>query len=423
MGAPDTRRATRDTIFVGASGMSIRAADGTTLDDWGGTYFVNNIGTGRAEVARAMAAQSRRMSWISPTDYTDVRLALTTDLQAVLPAGITTPHYTVGGSDAMEAAIRMARKVTRRSKVLTFFQSYHGDTMTVENVCGGVLTPYGDRRPWAVKTPSPYDLWEASGRDWTRACGRALDRLEATLRRHGPRTFACMIIEPVMGSPCGVPIDRPLAHGLREVCDRFGIKLVADEVVTGFGRTGRWFGSQAVGLRPDAVVLAKGLTGGYAPLGAVVFERGWGAELRRTGLNHGLTFAGHPVGCAAARATIGILQRERLVERSAAVGGLLRSGLERLMERHPGVVSDVRGVGLLLAMQIRPAEPGSRRARGRATTAEQRVEAITAYGRSRGLRLLPTGDSRALLFCPPLTVRRARIDRLLEVLDRGLRRV
>jgi taurine--2-oxoglutarate transaminase len=410
-GTPDMRRARRANTYVAATGLSVVRADGRRFEDWGGQYFVNNVGTGRADVARALAAQARRMSWISPTEFTDIRLALTADLRTILPAGVTTPFFTVGGSDAIESAIRAARKVTGRRRVLAFGQSYHGDTMTVESVNGGPITKYGDPRPWTVRTPGPYDLWESSGHDWPGARARAIDRLEATLRRLGPRTFACIIVEPVMGSAGCIPIDRGMARRLRSICDRFGILLVADEVVTGFGRTGRWFGSQTVGLRPDALVIAKGMTGGYAPLGAVVFGGSWAGELRRTGLNHGLTFAGHPIGCAAARAVIRILKRDRLVERADADGRFLRAGLEDLQARHPGVISDVRGIGMFQAFQVRPGRESS----------ERRVERIAAAALRRGARLLPASDGRVFLFSPPLNVGRPRIRRLLGILDDAIR--
>jgi taurine--2-oxoglutarate transaminase len=418
--APGTRRPARATTTVRTRGIQVFQQDGAVLEDWGGQYYVNNIGTGRPDVVRALAAQARRMSWVSPTDFTDVKTALASDLLDVLPRGLTTPHWTLGGSDAIEEAIRAARKVTGRRKVLSFRQSYHGDTMITENVSGGPLMPYGDRRPWAVKTPSPYDLWEGCGRNWTAACDAALERAEATLRRAGPATFAALVVEPVMSSAGVIPITADLARGLRSLCDRHGIKIVSDEVVNGFGRTGRWFGCQAVGLRPDAIVVAKGFTGGYAPLGAAIFERTWGEELRRTGLNHGLTYAGHPLGCAAARATIGVLRREGLVDRAAEIGGVLRARLEAIRAAHPGKVADVRGQGMLLGLQVEGAGAGPRdrgRRAGRPTAAE-RVEAICAGALRHGLRLLPSSDGATLIFAPPFTVGRRRIDRLARVLDR-----
>jgi adenosylmethionine-8-amino-7-oxononanoate aminotransferase len=307
--------------------------------------------------------------------------------------------------------------VTGRKRVLSFTKAYHGDTLAIENVNGLLRTPYGDRRPWAVHAPAPFDLWESAGRDWPRACDRALDGVERGLRRRGPRTFAALIVEPVMAGPGAIALSPRLARGLRALCDRHGIKLVADEVVTGFGRTGHWFGSETVGLVPDAVVLAKGLTGGYAPLGAVVFERSWGEELRRSGLNHGLTFAGHPIGCAAARAAIRILKRERLVERAAAIGRRLRAGLETLRAAHPGMVADVRGCGLLLGLQLESRRP-ARSWRG--TDATRRVAGLCAAARAARLRLLPTSDGTGLLFAPPFTVTTRQIDRLIAFLQHAL---
>jgi taurine--2-oxoglutarate transaminase len=414
-GDPASRQATPASTFVRSRGMTLTRADGRTVEDWFGQYFVNNIGAGRGEVARAMAAQARRMSWVSPGAFADVRLALTRDLLTVLPRRLTTPQFGIGGSDGIENAVRAARLVTGRTRVLTFSPCYHGDTMTVENLCGFPITPYGDPRPWAVKTPSAYELREGAGGDWERAGELALERAERTLERHGPRTFAAMVVEPVMWNSGAVPLSRGFARGLRVLCDRHGIKLIADEVVTGFGRTGRWFGSQTVGLVPDAIVCAKGITGGYAPLGAIVFERSWGAWLRRHGFNHGLTFGGHPVSCAAARATIRILKRERLVERAASVGRVLQDGLEALRRAHPDRVAEVRGRGLLLALELAPGRPS--RATRRVTAAERVASIAEAALRAR------SGDGSALLFMPPFIVTRRRIDRLLNVLDRALRDV
>jgi taurine--2-oxoglutarate transaminase len=418
-GAPGSLSPSRSNTVTRCRGMTVTFENGDTLEDWGGQYYVNNLGTGRAEIARDLASQSRQVSWVAPSEFVDVRVALTRDLLTVLPRRLTTPQFSCSGSDALEAAIRGARKVTRRTRVLSLRQSYHGDTMTIENVSGGILMPYGDRRPWAAHAPSPFDLWEEAGRDWNRACALALDGVERALRRHGPRTFAALVVEPVMTGTGAVPLSRSLSRGLRGLCDRHGIKLIADEVVTGFGRTGRWLGSQAVGLVPDAIVCAKGITGGYAPLGAAIFERTWGAELRRSGLNHGLTNAGHPLGCAAARATIRILKRERLVERAAAMGRRLRAALETLRERHPGEVADVRGCGLLLGLQLDAGGPGTSRRRAGAAA---RIESMIVQARAAGLHLLPTSDGTGLLFAPPFTVTPRQIDRLVEVLDGALRR-
>ena len=418
-GAPGSLSPSPSNTVVRCRGMTVTFENGRTVEDWGGQYYVNNLGAGRAEIARDLASRSRRMSWVAPSEFIDIRVALTRDLLSVLPRRLTTPQFTCSGSDALETAIRAARKVTRRTRVLSFTQSYHGDTMTIENVSGGLLTPYGDRRPWAVRAPSPFDRWEEAGRDWSRACDLALDGVERALRRHGHRTFAALVVEPVMTGTGAVPLSPALARALRVLCDRHGIKLIADEVVTGFGRTGRWFGSQAVGLAPDALVCAKGITGGYAPLGAAIFERAWGETLRRTGLNHGLTNAGHPLGCAAARATIRILKRERLVERAASMGRRLRAGLETLRDRHPGEIVDVRGLGLLLGLQL---DAGGRSASRRRARAVARIDTIVARARARGIHLLSTSDGTGLLFTPAFTVTPRQIDRLVDVLDRSFAR-
>jgi taurine--2-oxoglutarate transaminase len=309
-----------------------------------------------------MSRQSLRLSWVSPSQFADVRLALTRDLRRVLPRHLTTPQYNTGGSDSCESALRAARIVTGRTRVLTLTRAYHGDTMTVENLCPPI-TPYGDHRPWVIQTPGPRDLWEKAGRDWSRASDLALERAEATLgvtdRRLRRRRRGAGDVD-----------DRRRAAGRAWRADSGPRPLPASS-----SSPTRWSPGSADrpagsigdhGLVPDAVICAKGLTGGYAPLGAVVFERGWGAHLRRHGLNHGLTFGGHPIGCAAARATLRILERERLVARAAAMGRRLRLGLEALARLHPGRIADVRGAGLPLGLQLelrRPAAALTRRAR------------------------------------------------------------
>lgn len=409
----EERRVTPANTFVRTQGMTIVLADGTTLDDWTGQAFVNNIGMGRPEVAKALADQATRMSWLGPSEFAEVRLELTEDLRSVLPKHLTTPFYGIGGSDSIEAAIRAARKVTKRRKVLAFSDGYHGDTMTVESVSGGGVTEYGDPRPWAVHTTSPYGAFQETG-DWERANERALEGIRATLKRHGPRSFAAILVEPVLGVAGAIPLSNDLSKGIRELCDRHDIKLVADEVITGFGRTGRWWGSASVGLQPDAFVLAKGMTGGYAPLGAVVFERTWGEALRKSGFPHGLTFGAHPIACAAARETIRILKVERLVERCRAIGASIRKRLEGLQADHPSVVRDVRGAGLLLAIEL---QARHRTRPGGLHPAWKRVEPIWTGLRHAGIRVTTNNDGSSLLLCPPFTVSDAAADRLIDRLD------
>ncbi len=412
-GTLEERSATTSNTVVRTEGMAAVLADGTTLEDWTGTMYVNNIGMGRADVSKALADASMRMSWVSPSDFAQVRLGLTEDLRSVLPRHLTTPFYGIGGSDSNEAAIRAAWKVSKRRRVLSFTGAYHGDTITIESVSDWGNVEYRDRRRWAVHTPSPYGCFQRLG-DWARAYEACLEGIEKSLKRHGPRSFACILVEPVTASSSGAPLSTGLSKGIRELCDRFDIKLVADEVVTGFGRTGEWFGSTAVGLQPDAMVFAKGLTGGYAPLGAVVFERSWGAELRKTGFPHGLTFGGHPLGCTAAREVIRILKSERLVERCKAVGGYLREKLERLREDHPTVVRDIRGRGLLLAMELRGQGRGTRSERHPAWA---RVKPISEGLRAAGILVTPNDDGSSILLCPPFIVTEAQVDRLIDRLD------
>jgi len=473
-GGPDERSARPDNTFVRGEGMFVVREDGTRFEDWEGQSLVNNLGLGRADMAKVLADQVHRLSWLKPSAFSDVRVALTRDLQSILPHGISIPFYGIGGADSVEAAIRAARMVTGRKNVLVFRTGFHGDTITTEAVSGWGLPDYGDPRPWVVHVPSPYDCFQDLG-EWDQAYERCLEGIEKALKKRGPRTFACVLVEPVMGVGGVVPLSTGLSKALREICDRHGTKLVADEVVTGFGRTGEWFGSSSVGLKPDAIVLAKGMTGGYAPLSAVVFERSWGEELRQNGFPHGPTFGGHLLGCAAARETIRILTVERLVERARTVGAYMKKRLSELGQQHPAVARDVRGMGLLLAIELRPA-----RSTTQSTSAEkigQRAQTVRAHmarrlkelrreprglvrevlgagrllarqlraggeGRTYGghpasqrtwaisegllndrIRVWVSGDASSIMFCPPFIVTESQVDRLVDRLDFHLRQI
>jgi len=414
----EERQATSANTYVRGDGMTVAFEDGTTLEDWTGQVFANNVGMGRPEIAKAMLAQSMRLGWVSPGEFAETRLALTEELRTILPRGITVPIYGVGGSDSIEAAVRAARKVTRRQKVLTFTQAYHGDTLVVENLSGYGLTPYGDPRPWAVHTHSPYILWQALD-SWGDAYDACLRGIEKTLRRHGPRSFAAMIVEPVMCSYGAIPVSRDLAKGINELCERHDIKLVSDEVVTGFGRTGAWFGAQTVGLKPDAIVVAKGITSGYAPLGAAVLEASWGKVLRNKGFPHGLTWAGHPIACAAARATIRLLKEERLVQRAAEMGAYVRERLEAVKQAHPDLVEDVRGRGLVLGVELQ----GKGRKRAGTHRAWPRVKAVRDGLLKDGIKVTPNSDGSTIILTPPFIVTEEQADRLTASMSRQLRRI
>ena len=471
---PEWKTISPHNTFARGEGMTVVLEDGTRFEDWEGQSLVNNIGLGRAEMARVIAEQALRLSWLAPSLFADVRVALARDLQSVLPPGISVPFYGIGGADSIEVAIRAARKVTRRKNILAFTGGFHGDTITTESVSGWGVLEYGDPRPWCVHVPSPH-IWFQELGDWDRAYERCLEGVDKALKKHKPRSFACLLVEPVTGVGGGVPLSEGLSKALRELCDQHGIKLIADEVVTGFGRTGEWFGSTAVGLKPDAIVLAKGMTGGYVPLGAVVFEASWGEELRADEWRHGPTFGGHPVACAAARETIRILREERLVERAKSVGAHMRKRLQELWQKHPAVVRDVRGKGLLLGMELRPAsgetptkrsellaqEANNVRAymerrlgdfvreprgtvrqvtstafllardlsaarRGRKYSshpASGRVWAIFQALENEGMRAWTSGDGSSLMFCPPFIVTEAQVDRLVDRLDFHLREI
>lgn len=416
-GDPDLQYPTDENTYVAGEGMVVVTAKGQKLLDFGGQAFVNNIGFGRTEVGETMARQARLQNFIAPSRYAGIKLEYAMALAGVLPYPVEVPIFSVGGSDAVEAAIRAARQITHRSRVVTLSHSYHGDTMVLEAVSGTGSEAVQREYAWALHAPSPYHFWQ-SMEDWSECGERALVALEETLAKADPGTVAALLVEPVMGVAGAVVHPRNYLRGLRKLCDAHGILLVLDEVITGFGRTGMWFGAETLDVRPDMMVLAKGITGGYAPLGATVLRRDHGEELRANGFPYGLTFAGHPVSCAAALKVLEILRREGLVDHSRRKGQYARTLLAELMGEDPGI-RDVRGEGLFVGVELRPARGAP--LVGSESSAWPRVQAALDALRQRGYILGCSNDGSTLLLCPPFTVEEAQLEELVEALRQVLR--
>ncbi len=414
---PESRQPSDENTLVAAEGMVVTTAGGQKFFDFGGQVFVNNIGFGRSEVADAMAHQVRALNFLAPSRYADVKLEYARALRSVLPSPLEMSIFGVGGSDAVEGAIRAARQLSNRSLVLSLSASYHGDTMAAEAVSGTSGEALREDYPWAIHVPSVYDFWRTV-EDWGECGVRALASLEDTLRKVDGGNVAALLIEPIMGVAGAVVHPPAYLRGLRQLCDQHGILLILDEVITGFGRLGDWFGAQALGLRPDMMVLAKGITGGYAPLGAVALRRDHGEELRQRGFPYGLTFAGHPVSCAAALKVLEIIKREGLVERCRRRGLHAKRLLQELATVNPSI-RDVRGEGLLLGIELRA--PRGAPLAGGDSAAWPIVQAAMKLLRQRGYIVGCSNDGSTLLLCPPFTVEEEDLRGLAEALGHVLR--
>ena len=334
-------------VITGAQGSWLHAGDRRILDFSAGLISVN-LGHGHPKVIQAIKDQADRLCYVTPAFGEESRAELARLLAEVTPGDLCKTLFTTGGSEANEHAVKMARLYTGRHKILTQWRSFHGQTQ-------GSMTLGGDNRRWASEpgitgvvhflNPDPYR--SLFGND----AQKALAHVEEVLWYEGPQNVAAFLLEPIVGtSGLLVPPDGFLA-GLRTLCDRHGILLICDEVMTGFGRTGRWFGSDLWGVVPDMMTFAKGVTSSYVPLGGVIVDEPIAKHFDDHVLWTGSTYSGHPLACAAGVATIAAYREDNLIERSARMGEILMRQLRALSAKHPSI-GDVRGRGLFAGIEL-----------------------------------------------------------------------
>jgi adenosylmethionine-8-amino-7-oxononanoate aminotransferase len=401
------------------------------LDGSGGAVVVN-IGHGRREVAEAMAAQAASAAYVHGTQFTsDVLEDYARRLAVHVPGDCNRLYLVSGGSEANETAVKMARAYhlatgqPSRRKVVRRSVSYHGNTLATLALSGrpGLRAPY---EPMLSATPeaiAPFCYHCPLGLTYPECLVVCVEDLEAVIVREGPETVAAYIAEPVIGASAGaaVPPD-DYARRAREICDRHGVLYIDDEIMTGFGRTGRWFATEWSGVVPDIVTCGKGMSGGYMPVGAVLASARIVSTLTRSpgGFTHGFTYSHNPVTAAACLATLDILEGEGLVERARVMGERLRARLEPL-RAHPHV-GDVRGRGLMIGVEL----VADKEARRPFPRAEGRAEAVGAECFRRGLVTYPSGggargiDGDVILLAPPFVLTEAELEEMAAVLAGSL---
>ena len=346
----------------GLNPLNIERAKGIYLHDRSGKRYIDfssqlmnvNIGHGHPKVAEAVAKQMAEVSYVHPGMITEARGKLGAKLAEITPGSLNRTFFTNGGTEAVEHAMKLARLYTGRHKIITLYQSYHGatygalsaggdprglphDSQGVPNIIH-VENPYFYRCPWNSKTPEE-------------CTENALAHLERVVKYEGPQYIAAIMLEGESGSSGCIKYPPGYWKGVKAIADRYGILTSCDEVMSGFGRTGKWFGIDNYGVEPDLMAVAKGLTCGYVPLGAAIASEKVAAYFDKNPLWCGLTYSSHPLGCAAAVASIKVYQEEKLIENAAAMGKVLEAGLKKLKEKHV-CVGDVRGIGLFWLLEL-----------------------------------------------------------------------
>lgn len=413
---------------VSAKGLRFTTEDGRERLDFSSCFVSHNIGHQDQRVIEAICTQARKLTSFAPSFSTEPRALLGKLLEEITPGDLGCSFISLGGTEANEAAIKIAQQYTGKRKIIGRYRSYHGGTGA------SMSLSYGDPRSWAAVTgrtegiavPQPYCYRCSFGKEYPACNMQCVKYLEEVIEYEGGGDLiAAMIAEPITGANgIIVPPDEywPM---VREVLDRHGIMLIADEVMTGFGRTGKWFALDNWEVVPDILSLAKGLTSGYVPLGATVTTKAIGKRFQDVMFSHGATYAGHALGCATAIATIGVYQEDNLIENSAALGDYLLEKTRELMDTHP-VIGDVRGKGLFVGVELvrnrktrEPIMPLDAKIR---KGLNPKLELAKRLG-ELGMMAMAANPSNVIGLAPALPATKADIDEGISILDTALKAI
>ncbi len=408
-------------------GIYLWDESGKRYIDGSGGPLVVNVGHGRSEIVAAMSQQAQEAAYVHAIMFTSQPLEqLSIELAALVPLPDARFYYLSSGSEVVEGAIKLARQIqmargeTQRHLVIGRWQSYHGMTLGALSVSGraGLRKPYADMFHDMPHITPPYPYRDpVSGLD-------AANRLEAAILEHGPHHVAAFLAEPISGAGLGavVPPDDYWPR-IRQICDQYGVLLIADEVLVGLGRTGQWWGINHWQVQPDILVTSKGSAGGYFPFGFIAAS-GRDVSLIQQKLgdfNHGGTFSHHAVGSAAALATLHILKAENLVQNSAVVGQYLGQKLQHTLAEHPNV-GDIRGRGLFWAIEfVQDRETKQPFANGRSLAWriwQQAFDRGLVVYYSQGCADGSNGD--LIMLGPPLIVNREQVDEMVQILAQAI---
>jgi taurine--2-oxoglutarate transaminase len=396
-----------------ADGVYFWTPEGKRYLDFNSQLMCSNIGHSHPRVVHAIQQQAAKLCYANPFMATEPRARLGRKLASICPGDIDSFFFTNGGAEANENAIRIARAVTGRHKILVRYRSYHGGT-------AGALTMTGDPRRWFTEPGIPGVVRAPEFHKYGRRDPEPLDvcirELEDVIRYEGAQNIAAFLMETVVGTNgILIPPDGYM-KAVREICDKHGILLIADEVMAGFGRTGKWFAVEHWGVVPDIITMAKGLTSAYVQLGAVGLRAPIVQAFKDRAFPGGLTYNSHTLACAAALATIAVYEDEGLLEQATKLGRILRERMVELEKKHPSVGA-TRSIGLFGIFEI---------VRNRTTFEpmapfnghSEEMAALGAFFREQGLYTFVRWNT--FFTNPPLVITEAQLHEGLEIVDRGL---
>ncbi len=396
-----------------AKGIYFWTPEGKRFIDFNSQLMCVNIGHGDERVIRAIAEQASVLAYANPFMATEARARLGAKLAEITPGDIDVFFFTNGGAEANENAIKLARMATGRHKILARYRSYHGAT-------AGSITLTGDPRRWAAEPGIPgvvhvLDPYHGIARGWDSA-QESLAMIDEIIQLEGPQTIAAFILETVTGTNGVLVPPDGYMQGVRAICDKYGILMICDEVMAGFGRTGEWFAIDHWKVVPDMITMAKGLTAAYVQLGAVGMRRAVADKFNDKVFYGGLTYNSHPLACAAALATIKVYEDDKLLDNAKKMGALMADLMTDLELRHPSVGVS-RCIGLFgLVELVRDKEKRVPLAPFNGTSDE--MAALGRFFREEGLYTFVRWNT--FFTNPPLCITEAELREAFAIIDRGL---
>ncbi len=423
------------TIFswskqAGLNPLNIKGAKGINIYDRSGKRFIDfssqlmnmNIGHGHPRVKEAVVRQMEEVSFVHPGMITEARGELGKKLAEITPGSLKKTFFTNAGAEAIENAIKFARLYTGRHKVVTLYQGYHGATYGAMSASGDprgiahdgqaapnflhVENPYFYRCPWNSATPEECST-------------NAANHMERIIKYEGPGTVAAILIEGESGSSGCIKYPPGYWKKIREIADKYGILLICDEVMSGFGRTGKWFGVNHHDVVPDIMCFAKGLTCGYIPLGGMIIKEELISRFNDKPLPLGLTYSAHAVACAAANEVLKIYDDENLIENAAAMGKHMEMRVEKMKEKHPSI-GDYRNTGLLGCIELvknrktkEPMAPWN-------ATADEMAIMNKVNAKLLELGLFTFVRWNYIFTAPPLCITKDEMDEALEIVSKAI---
>lgn len=415
----------------GLNPLEIERAEGVYTYDANGKKYLDfssqlvniNIGHSHPKVLKAITNQLSKVQFVSPAHTTEIRAKLGKKIAEITPGDLNKTFFTLGGAESVENAIKLARIYTGKPKIISFYRSYHGATYAALGASGDMrkhqMELFGVPHMKHIENPYFYRCpWDTNSME---ECGeKAIQNLERIIDYENPDTIAAIIMEGESGSSGCIKYPKDFWKKVRTICDKNNMLLIDDEIMSGFARTGSMFATQNHEVVPDMMCVAKGLTSGYVPMGALIVSEKIAKAFDNKELPLGLTYSAHPVSCAAALATLEVYEEENLVERAREMGAYVEAKLLELKDKHPSI-GDVRITGLLGCIElVKNRETKEHLIPWNSTIAEELIPMKKIAGNLRENGLTTLIRWNIVMIAPPLTISKAEVDEGIAILSKAL---